>query len=497
MKKILLNICIAVILVAVAFASGAYFQQQRYEKQRAALLAQRVSQDEKRENEPTRPWVRTVPGTDAEMLSAGYWKTSVSGELLFSEDEIRYYQNNNPLFVSYYDEPAGKTVKLRMYDLPEQIGAHAVKALINPDYIDERSDGTVTVYVNGQTPAEGYWDGIRGNCALELIPENVSPRYCVCVKRDLAMAVPTDDFASESADEIYCNDFISAEVMPFTGVVALHESLDKERCFIINGSYCGWVKKDSLAFCADRDQWLQAVRPGDYLTVTACEITLDETAHETRTESLVLPMGTRIKLLCGYDGLVDGRETYGCYVTMIPCRDDNGALDWETVLIPVSKDVVVGSLPMTSGAVLDQAFKFLGKIYGWGGSFSSNDCSGIVRQVYACFGIELPRNSAAIAEIYDLGGRGFSVMTSDKKLDIIKKMPAGTLLAMDGHLMIYLGTVGDKPYVISSCATFFPPEDASGVPSGAYGIIVSDLGLLRENGKTWLDSLSYFQLKEY
>ena len=88
-------------------------------------------------------------------------------------------------------------------------------------------------------------------------------------------------------------------------------------------------------------------------------------------------------------------------------------------------------------------------------------------------------------------------MTSDKKLDIIKKMPAGTLLAMDGHLMIYLGTVGDKPYVISSCATFFPPEDASGVPSEAYGVIVSDLGLLIENGKTWLDSLSYFQLKEY
>ena len=495
MKKILLNICIAVTLLAVAFVSGAFFQKARDEKQKASLLAQRRAQDEKRENELGRPWVVTVPGTDAGMLSPDYWKTSAGGELLFTEEEIRHYRDNNPLFVACFDERAGRNVKFMMYGLPEQIDGYAVKALADPGYIDARADGTVEIYVNGRRPEAGYWDAVKSNCAFEQIPEKVVPQYCVCVKRDLAMTVPTEDFASDTADEIYCNSFISAEVMPLTGVVSLHESLDKEWCFVINGSYCGWVKKDSLAFCTDRDQWLDAVRPENYLTVTACEITLGETAGPTRTEGLVLPMGTKIRLLCGYDGTVDGRKTYDRYVTMVPCRDQKGTLDWEEVLVPVSEDVAVGDLPMTSDAVIDQAFKFLGKIYGWGGSFSSNDCSGIVRQVYACFGFELPRNSAAIGESYDLGGRGFASMTAEKKLELLKRMPAGLLLAMEEHLMIYLGMVDDKPYVISSCATFISPDD--GAVTEAYGVIVSDLGLLRADGRTWLQSLNYFQLKEY
>ena len=243
MKKILLNICIAVTLLAVAFASGAFFQKARDEKQRASLLAQRGEQEEKRENELDRPWVRTVPGTAVDMLSPDYWKTPAGGELLFTEEEIRYYRDNNPLFVAYFDERAGRTIKFMMYDLPEQIDGYAVKALADPGYIDARADGAVEVYVNGKQPEAGYWDALKSNCALGQLPEKVTPRYCVCVKRDLAMTVPTEDFASESADEIYCNSFISAEVMPLTGVVSLHESLDKEWCFVINGSYCGWVKK--------------------------------------------------------------------------------------------------------------------------------------------------------------------------------------------------------------------------------------------------------------
>ncbi len=498
MKKwILLSIFISAALIAVAFVSGTFFQKNRDEKQRAAQLSALREQNEKREELIDRPWINVVPGTTRDMLSADYWKTGSDDELLFTEEEIREYQYNNPLYVAYFDKPAGRTLKLRMYDLPDEIGGHAVNALIDEKYIDDCSDGTVTLYVNGQLKGIDYWDSIRSNCAFDLIPETVIPKYCVCVKRDLAMIIPTEDFASEDKDEIYCNDFISAEVMPLSGVVSLHESRDNKWCYIINGSYCGWVKKDCLAFCKDRDQWISAIRPDDFLTVTACDLTLDETALPTRTENIVLPMGTKVKLLYGYDGLVNGRKPYNCYVTEVPCRDQDGALDWEKVLIPLSEDVTVGNLSMTSDAVIDQAFKFLGKPYGYGGSFSSNDCSGMIRQIYACFGFELPRNSAAIAQLFDLGGRDFSGMASDKKLDIIKRMPTGTLLFMEGHLMIYLGTSDNKPYVISSCATFIEPGDNTGTLVGSYGVFVSNLEMLRKDGNTWLESMRLFQWKDY
>lgn len=499
-KKLLLSLGIAGIaaaLLVVAFLAGALVQKERDERQRATLLTAQQAQNVAHEEELGRDWIELIPGTTRAMLSPEYWQSEASGELLFTAEEIRTFQANNPLYVAYFDEPAGRTLKLKMYELPEELGGHVVEKLIAPEYIDERADGTVAVFVNGRQPDKDYWAALRDNCALDLIPATLTPRYCVCVQRGLAMILPTTDFASEDPEEIFCNDFISAEVMPLTGVVALHESRDGKWCFIVNGSYCGWVNKDSLAFCTDREQWLAAIRPEDFLTVTGCEITLDETALPTRTAGLVLPMGTKIKLLCGYSEPVGGRMPYDCYVTMVPCRDDNGALDWETVLIPVSKDVAIGDLPMTSDSVLTQALKFAGKIYGWGGSLGSNDCSGMVRQVYACFGFELPRNSAAIAQLYDLGGQNFQGMTSAKKLEILRRMPAGTLLSMEGHLMIYLGMADNKPYVIGSCGTFVAPGDNTGTLIDAYGVFVSNLELLRKDGNTWLESLNYFQWKEY
>ena len=499
-KKILLSVCgagIAAALLAVAFLLGSFVQRERDEKRRADLLTAQKVQDAAREEELGRNWIELIPGTTRDMLSPDYWKSELSSELLFTSTEIRDYQDKNPLFVAYFDEPTGRTLKLKMYDLPEEIGGHVVRTLMDPGFIDARADGSVATFVNGRQTDKAYWDALRNNCALDLIPETLTPRYCMCVQRDLTMLVPTSDFAAENAEEIYCNDFISAEVMPLTGVVALHESRDKKWSYIINGSYCGWVRTESLAFCADREQWLNAIRPDDFLTVTGCEITLGETALPTRTEGLVLPMGTKIKLLCDFREPVNGRMPYDCYVAQIPCRDPEGAMDWETVLIPYATDVTVGYLPMTSDAVLEQAFKFLGRIYGWGGSFGSNDCSGMVRQVYACFGFELPRNSAAIAESYDLGGRDCKAMTSDKKREILRRMPAGTLLSMEGHLMIYLGTSDNKPYVLSSCGTFIAPGDETGTLVEAYGVFVSDLELLRKDGSTWLESLRYFQWKEY
>ena len=496
-KRIFLNIIICLVLAAVAFLTGAFFQKDRDERQRAASLNAKRALDERHDAEQELSAVSLAPGTSREMLYADYWKTGEDSELLFTEKEIKDYLHNNPLYVAYFDEAAGRTLKLMMNDLPEELDGSAVRVLSDPAYIDRMAEGSETVFVNGRAPDSGYWDSLRDNCAFDRIGEKVKPQYCICVKRTLAMIVPTEDFASGDINELYCNVFISAEVMPLTGAVALHESLDGQWCFVIYGSYCGWVKKDCLAFCKDKEEWLEAANPEDFLIVTGCEITLDETAVRGSTDDLTLPMGTKIKLLKDHEGQVNGRETYGCYVTQIPARGADGALTWETVLIPVSKEVTAGYLTMTSDAVIEQAFKFLGKIYGWGGSFASNDCSGIVRQIYACFGFELPRNSAAIGQNFDLGARDFSIMTADKKLDIIKKLKAGSLLTMDGHMMIYLGTVDGKPYVISSCGTFYAPGDYSGSPVNAYGVFVSGLDLLRADGSTWLESLTYFQSKDY
>ena len=75
--------------------------------------------------------------------------------------------------------------------------------------------------------------------------------------------------------------------------------------------------------------------------------------------------------------------------------------------------------------------------------------------------------------------------------------PPGMPVFMDGHLMLYIGMEDGEPYVISSCATFIDPDDADSDAVDAYCIFVSDMNLLRKNGKTWLEDTSFILNKDY
>ena len=52
-----------------------------------------------------------------------------------------------------------------------------------------------------------------------------------------------------------------------------------------------------------------------------------------------------------------------------------------------------GYLPLTQNNVLDVAFSCIGDEYGWGGMNGNMDCSLYTRNIYKCFGLELPRNT--------------------------------------------------------------------------------------------------------
>ena len=438
-----------------------------------------------------------VEGTTTDMLYPQFWTDRIEDKQIFTPSEIEQINSDNPAFVEYTLEGETKKHKLFMDDLPETMDGKIIKALIGPDSVKDFQDKNPEFFVSGMPAKEGYLDEIYDNLALDNIGESVVPQYALIVKRTVSKIFPTEDFAAPTADERYIDSFVSAEEMPFDGVVILHTSKDGEFYYVLNGSYLGWVRKENLAICSSREDWSSFVSPEKYIVVTGSEIVLEETAVETMASGMVLPMGTRLRLSKDASETVNGRRTYGCYVVDIPARSQDGTMICEMELIPVSKYVHVGNLSMTSKVVLDQAFKFLGKVYGYGGALSSNDCSGFVRQVYACFGLKLPRNARAIAKMHDLG----SVETAKMRLDAKKKLLSETIpgmpLYMDGHLMMYLGMVDEKFYVISSCATFIEPgHETSDIVDG-YCVFVSSMDLLRANGKTWFEDISFILNKDY
>ncbi|MBE0498411.1 MAG: SH3 domain-containing protein [Campylobacterales bacterium] len=77
--------------------------------------------------------------------------------------------------------------------------------------------------------------------------------------------------------------------------------------------------------------------------------------------------------------------------------------------------------------------------YGWGGLFQERDCSSMLRDLYAPFGIWLPRNSSEQAK----AGRVISLegLTLKQKRELIIKegVPFETLIYKPGHILLYLG----------------------------------------------------------
>ncbi len=86
--------------------------------------------------------------------------------------------------------------------------------------------------------------------------------------------------------------------------------------------------------------------------------------------------------------------------------------------------------------------------YGWGGLNEERDCSSTLRDLYAPFGIWLPRNSSQQAKVGKvISLEGLSI--EEKKAKIIEEaIPFETLLYKQGHILLYLGQYKDKIAVL-------------------------------------------------
>ena len=116
------------------------------------------------------------------------------------------------------------------------------------------------------------------------------------------------------------------------------------------------------------------------------------TAYAEASEKC-LTMGTVLELVSETDERIMNRLPWNNYVVKMPHRNADGSFSQKKVLIPANRDVHVGYLDMTRAEIIRQAFKCLGYRYGWGGMLNSQDCSGYIRDVYSCFGLDIPRNT--------------------------------------------------------------------------------------------------------
>lgn len=326
------------------------------------------------------------------------------------------------------------------------------------------------LYLHGVKVSDNYKNILRKQTNVSAIPQSVSVRYAVTVRRTPVRNMPTGEGLYYYASDKDFDTLQETMLDPAEPVAVLHTSANGFFYYAQTRNYSGWVSKYDLAL-TDKNTWLSYVNPAKFLVVTDADYIL-----KTAGENVYYQQGARLPVTADKGNL---------YTVMAPSRSQYGGLVKQSLFIPKTNNSLhYGYLPYTSNNIVRAAFKFYGKPYGWGGLKNSVDCSSLIMNAYRTVGIMLPRN--ADEQEKSAGTHHALTGVSGNRLSVIDKLTPGAGLYMDGHCMLYLGSINKDPYIIHSLGSYYN----KGVRQREMSVVVSDLNLRRADGNTFLNELT-------
>lgn len=204
-----------------------------------------------------------------------------------------------------------------------------------------------------------------------------------------------------------------------------HLSLDGEWAYVFTSYATGWAPLNNIAFISDKvaDSWQKSHQielVDEYFPIKDLE---GNFIFNSR-------VGMRLPL-------ISIEPTH--YIALAITAGRNHTPIYAKVKVPLSvgqkEKMTINAENLTR--ITDLMLK---SNYGWGGLYEERDCSSMLRDLYAPFGIWLPRNSSEQSK----SGTVISLenISAQEKKDMIinEGIPFETLLYKQGHILLYLGT---------------------------------------------------------
>ena len=160
----------------------------------------------------------------------------------------------------------------------------------------------------------------------------------------------------------------------------------------------------------------------------------------TRDEVPVCDNGGRFLFKTGVGSQFPlAEEVDGTYRIWVVQADEGRNAQLRPALLPA--DAAVRQPPaLTPHAFAEIANQLMNQPYGWGGLYQNRDCSSMLKDLFAPFGLWLPRHSSHQAmtggSFIELG----SLAPEERQRMILQRgVPLMTLIWARGHIMLYLG----------------------------------------------------------
>ena len=435
-----------------------------------------------------------LPDVTREMSSPSFWTDET--DILMSYDEIEKL-----------NEETISQKGTNMYDLknlPDVVdGVSINESLIKSSQADAKYYLGWTYLGSKEKATEEDFDKMIKNTQNPDAKKEQKVLYGIITKRTCLRAFPSETPIWDDPADLDFDYQYLVGVRVNEPVIITSKSKDGKYYLAKNICCSGWIPKDAVAICKDKDEWISAwdIKNDEALLIWGDKVYTESSNVGEKTSDLMLSMGTVLKLEKNVDPnvLIDNRATYNNFVVWIPVRNDDGSYSKKLTLISENKKVSEGYMPLTKENISKVVFSALGNTYGWGGSLYSDDCSGYMRNVYKCFGMELARNTTWQTSM-PMAKVDMQNMPKEERIKFLDALPFGTILYFSGHEMMYLGSRDGKYYVISTVSSIMNPENTS-VRQRIRSVIVNTLDVKRANGNTWFDELTvaivpYFSINE-
>ncbi len=248
----------------------------------------------------------------------------------------------------------------------------------------------------------------------------------VMVRNSALRGMPTPRpffYDPRDAGEGYPFDYFqSSAIWVGTPVFLSHRTLKGDWVFVEAAFTSGWVPADDVAVIGDAD-----VRRWESAPLTA--VLRDDTVASGPGGDFLCSANVGV-LLPG-----DGASPAS---VLVPARRPDGQAVLLQARVPSDASAAF-PLALSPANIAGVARGFSGQPYGWGGMYGNRDCSATTRDIFAPFGLWLPRNSkpqarqGRVVELKDLP-------SEEKERVLLKQgVPFLTLVGMPGHIMLYIG----------------------------------------------------------
>jgi len=418
-----------------------------------------------------------------EMQQSNFWceKMTDPDEEWLSEDEIHAF---NGSVISRAEASGRAAFACKLENFPLRLVFDEVRAMINdsfPEYFMK------TPLLNNE--GEDVPSGIRGDIvdnATAILNQDMALKFGIVTRRTHLRALPTDFI---SCDEYIDNDRLQlTSVSLGTPFVVLARSRDTSWLFVQTPGYRGWLKANDSAATESRLSVQNFYRSSNFLLATGSRVEIEPDPFELNSSGLFLQMGDKLPLEDPEESEnLHAQGPFGCFTVKIPARERLGSLGFRKGLVRMSEDVRIGNLKLTGREILNQAFKMLGERYGWGGLYNRRDCSRFVQDIFASFGLVLPRDAWAQEMLGSKNKILFEGNSEERKVQLRSLRP-GNPLYMPGHTLIYLGQDNGRFFAIHDGAGY---KDSKGKKISVHGVFVVDLSLRTMNSdKSYLELLT-------